>query len=87
MGYLYILQSQKNKRYYIGSTNDLERRLAEHNSGKTKSLRYLLPVTLVYSKNYPTLLDARAIERKLKSYKSRTILERIVSEGEIIMGL
>jgi hypothetical protein len=30
-GYIYILQSLKNQRFYIGSTNDLERRVVEHN--------------------------------------------------------
>jgi len=31
MFYTYVLQSQKNSRYYIGSTNNLERRFKEHN--------------------------------------------------------
>lgn len=87
MGYLYILQSQKNQRYYIGSIGDLARRLAEHNSGKTKSLINLLPVQLVFTKRYENLGEARAMENKLKKMKSRAILERIIRDNEIKMGL
>ena len=87
MGYLYILQSEKNQRYYIGSTGDLARRLVEHNSGKTKSLVNLLPMQLVFSKSYENLQEARAMENKLKKFKSRDILERIIRDKEIKMGL
>jgi hypothetical protein len=34
---LYILESQKHGRFYVGSTDDLSRRLNEHNAGRTKS--------------------------------------------------
>lgn len=34
MGIIYILQSLVNSRYYLGSTNDLDRRLEQHNSGR-----------------------------------------------------
>ncbi len=81
MYYLYILQSEKNSRYYVGSTNDLGRRLLEHNSGKTASLKYVRPVKLVFQKEFPTLLEARRAEQKLKKYKSRTIIERIIESG------
>ena len=83
MCWVYILQSEKNSRYYIGSTNDMERRLAEHNSGKTKSLEYLLPLKLVFKKEFKTTTEARRVETKLKKFKSRIILEQIVKDQEI----
>ena len=86
-GVLYILQSEKNGSYYIGSTNNMERRLTEHNSGKTKSLRYILPVHIAFQKEFPTLRDARRMELKLKRYKNRKILEKIISDQVIITGL
>ncbi|MEP7219741.1 MAG: GIY-YIG nuclease family protein [Bacteroidota bacterium] len=55
MNFVYILQSQKNNQYYIGSTANLLRRIAEHNSGKTKSLKYLLPVVLVFKQEFTKL--------------------------------
>jgi putative endonuclease len=87
MAFVYILQSVKSGRYYIGSTNDLIRRLSEHRAGKTSSLRSMLPVELVFSKEYPSLLVARRMEKKLKRFKSRDIIGTIVSDGEIMSGL
>ncbi len=83
MSFVYILQSKKTGRYYIGSTNDLSRRLAEHNSDQTKSLIYQRPLVVVFSKEYGNLSDARRIERKLKKMKSRSIIEHIVHDQEI----
>lgn len=83
MNCVYILQSIKSGKYYIGSTNDIERRIAEHNSGKTKSLRYLRPLKVVFNKTYPNISDARKIEWRLKQFKNKDILERIIKDGEI----
>lgn len=80
---VYILKSLRTDRYYIGSTNDLERRLAEHNSGKTRSLLGHLPVALVFSKDFASRKDALRIEKLLKAKKSRVIIDRIVQENKI----
>jgi putative endonuclease len=86
MPFVYILQSEKTGRYYIGSTNDLERRLDEHNSGHTSSLLYQRPMKIVFKKVYGSILEARQIERKLKKYKSRSIIERIIQDRDIKLG-
>lgn len=86
IGYLYILQT-KNNHYYIGSTNDLNRRLLEHRIGKTASLRRLLPIKLVFSQKYEDIKTARYIELKLKRFKNRNILEKIIQEGIVKTGL
>ena len=87
MNYVYILKSEKNGSYYIGSTNNLERRLMEHNSGKTRSLKYLRPLQLVFKKEYKTLIETRKIERKLKKFKNRNIIEMIIKDKDIKTGL
>jgi len=87
MSYVYILKSGKNGSYYIGSTDNLERRLFEHNSGKTKSLRFLRPVSLVFKKEFENTSLARVMERRLKKMKSRIIIERIIKDQDIKMGL
>jgi len=87
MFWIYILQSEKNGRYYIGSTNNIERRLSEHNSGKTRSLKFIRPLKLVFKKPYESESEVKLMERKLKKYKSREIIDRIVKEQEIKMGL
>ncbi|MEK7616801.1 MAG: GIY-YIG nuclease family protein [Patescibacteria group bacterium] len=86
MGIVYILKSLVNGRYYIGSTNDLERRLFEHNNGKTKSTRFTRPYNLVFKQVYGSVLEARIVERKLKNFKSRIIIEKIIDEGFISLG-
>lgn len=55
--YFYILRCSDNSLYY-GQTNNLERRIYEHNFDKNKSAKYLRakkPVKLIYSEEYPTL--------------------------------
>ena len=51
MFYVYILKSKRDKKCYIGSTNDLVRRVKEHNNGKIFSTKYRNPLFLVYYEN------------------------------------
>jgi len=87
MFFLYILKSQKNGKFYIGSTNDLNRRLNEHNTGKTKSLIYLRPLEIVFFKEFENGRDARQMERKLKKFKNKNIIEKIIADQKLITGL
>lgn len=82
MAYLYILRS-KSGRYYIGSTVNLDRRIAEHNSGKTTSLKNLIPVELVFKKFYEKPTEARKMELHLKRLKSKVIMEKIIKDQDI----
>ncbi len=64
MYYVYVLENTENGLYY-GSTNDLKRRLKEHQSGKvfsTKSKSW----TLIYYEAYASEIDARTREQRLK---------------------
>jgi len=78
MCYVYVIRSLKNKRYYIGSTNNLERRLKEHNHNKIKSLKNKGPFVLVYKEEYKTLREARQRERKIKSYKGGNAFKKLI---------
>ncbi len=80
MVWVYILKSEKNGRYYIGCSNDPDRRLLEHNAGKTESLKYLLPVKLVFKQGFKTSSEASKVESKLKKNKNRKILELIIRD-------
>jgi putative endonuclease len=78
-GYLYILKSEKLDRYYIGSSDNPERRLTtQHNKGFVKSTKTGVPWKIVFKQKYNTLKLARKIEYKLKNYKSRKIIEKII---------
>ena len=70
MYYVYILQSLKTGKLYIGHTDNLARRLEEHNSGwGSKYTRLNGPWKLVYSESYPDRSSAAKRERYLKSTK------------------
>ena len=78
MNYVYILQSEQDGRYYIGSTNNLERRLKEHLRGKTHSTKRMLPLKFVFGKEFNTFVEARQEERRLKKQKSHKYIENYV---------
>jgi len=78
MFFVYILRSEKNGRYYIGYSDDSERRLTEHNSGKVKSTKAFRPWIKVYTEVFQTEIEAVRRERYLKSMKSRVYLESLI---------
>ncbi len=78
MFYTYVLRSLKNGRQYTGSTGNLERRLAEHNQGKTKSIKFNGLFELIYKEPYNSRLEAVRREMFLKSGKGREYLRNIL---------
>ena len=75
---VYILQSETNGRYYIGHTNNIERRLQQHNTGKVRATANMRPWQVVYTEPYDDGMLARKRERWLKAQKSRRLLEEVV---------
>ena len=70
MAWVYILRGSSG-RHYIGSTNDLERRLTEHRNGGTHSTARLgYPLELVASLELSELAEARKLEREWKRKKN-----------------
>ena len=67
--YVYILQSLKDGKYYVGHTTNLVERLKRHNSGNTRSLKHRTPLRLVYYEEFDTRTKAVQREQYLKSYK------------------
>ncbi|CAN0602356.1 unnamed protein product [Ectocarpus sp. 12 AP-2014] len=54
MYYVYVLKSEVDGRLYKGMTNNLQKRIVEHNSGKNKSTKGFLPWVLVYKEEFKT---------------------------------
>jgi len=79
MFYAYIIHSERIDRDYIGSTDDLQRRLEDHNAGRTPSTRRKGPWSLRWSKGFVTRSEALAEEKRLKARKSRVYLEQLIS--------
>jgi putative endonuclease len=80
--WVYIVRC-KDETYYTGYTNDLEKRVALHNSGNgAKYLRNKLPVTLVYAKEYRYYKSVLHRERDIKKL-TRQQKEELVRNYEI----
>jgi putative endonuclease len=70
-GYTYILLCS-NGQYYTGSTNDLERRLAEHQNGEGANFtRKYLPVKLVYYEEFERIDDAFYREKQIQGWSRK----------------
>jgi putative endonuclease len=82
-GYVYILQSTKTLKYYIGSCQNIAVRISEHNAGQTTATRNKGPWTLKFQQYYPSITTARTVECKLKKLKRRDYLEQIIRDGYI----
>ena len=67
MFYIYILQSKKNKQFYVGYTDDLRNRLKLHNAGRVESTKDRLPMELVYYEACLNQQDATHREKYLKT--------------------
>ena len=74
--YVYFLKSEKNRWYYVGSTNRLKERVVEHNLGKVFSTKLHRPLKLVYLLKFQNEKEARDYERKVKSMRREK--ERII---------
>jgi putative endonuclease len=67
MYYVYVLRSKMDGTTYIGYTEDVGKRLIEHNKGLTKSLKHKIPMELVHVEEYENKTDARKRELRLKN--------------------
>ena len=65
--YTYVLQSKSDYNFYVGYTNNINRRLEEHKNGKVRSTKNRLPLELVYWEGCSNQKDALRREKYLKS--------------------
>ena len=74
MYYLYILLNEVKTRTYTGVADNVNKRLAEHNAGRTRSSRPHRPYKIIHTESFATLSEAR---QKEKFYKSTTGRRRL----------
>ena len=77
--YLYILQSEKTSRYYVGSTHDLDDRLMRHNGGRSKATKSGVPWRLAYTEKFASKTEAYRRELEIKSWKTRILIEELIA--------
>jgi len=82
MAWVYILRGSCG-RHYIGSSENLDRRLDEHRRGNVHSTRrFGQPLELVASKVMPDISSARALERQLKAKKNPTVAVYLLNQRD-----
>ncbi len=81
MFYVYVLQSLKDKKLYIGFSTDLRKRSKDHNSGGTKSTKTRRPFRLLYYEAHLSEKDARRREKYFKTEKGKSSLRQILRDG------
>lgn len=77
MYYVYALKSINRNYIYVGLTNNLQRRVNEHNSGYNKTTKPYAPFVLIFHKKFPTRQEARNNEKYLKSGVGKEFLRRL----------
>jgi len=81
---VYVLQSLKDKKTYLGCTHDLENRIKEHNYGEVKSTKDRKPFVLIYKEEFQGKYEAFKREKHLKSSWGRRQLKKIL--GSLIQA-
>ncbi|MEW6052869.1 MAG: GIY-YIG nuclease family protein [Nitrospirota bacterium] len=80
---VYILKSESTSQYYIGHTDDLDRRISQHNNidyhGSQHTKRNKGPWTCVYTETFLTRSEAMQREKEIKSKKSRRYIEYLLN--------
>jgi putative endonuclease len=67
MYYVYAISSLERNYIYVGLTNNIERRLSEHNTGKNKTTKPYSPFIIIYSEECSNRIEARIKEKYFKS--------------------
>ena len=77
MYFVYVLRSLKNGSFYKGMTTNLERRLFQHNKGLTSGNKSLKPFELLFVQICESSIEARILEKYLKSGVGREIIHEL----------
>ena len=80
MYYIYVLRNKEGKQY-IGQTNNLSRRVIEHNSGFSRYTKKKGPWTLKYSEEYKTRSEAMRREKYFKTGVGREYISSVIESA------
>ncbi len=76
MFYVYVLHSEKDNKFYTGFTNNIRRRIEEHQTGKVESTKNRRPLKLIYYEAYLEKSDAQNREIFLKSGSGKNYIKK-----------
>jgi putative endonuclease len=81
--FLYILKSELNEKFYVGISQNPDRRLKYHNSIEKGFTSRYRPWKLIFTKEFSCRSDAQSYEKKLKSWKSRKALMEFIEADNV----
>ena len=76
--FTYVLLSLKDFKFYIGYTNDIERRFLEHENGMNVSTAKRRPLVLIYYEAFLVKEDAMRREAYFKTTKGKVTLRQML---------
>ena len=77
MYHVYVLRSEKTGRRYVGSSQDIEKRTRQHNSGQSLATRHGVPWKLIHCEEFTNRAEAVRQERFYKTGKGRDFLDQL----------
>lgn len=88
MYYVYAIRSERDGRIYVGITSSIERRVLQHNGGKTKSTKGYVPWKLIYAEEVVDRLEAREKEIYFKSGIGKEFLKSLqTNDGPVVQRI
>ncbi len=82
MFFVYVLYSDGFDKYYVGLSENVDKRLKEHNEGQNKSTKPYIPWRVVHLEEYKTRNEARTREKYLKSASGRRWRRKNINLGD-----
>ncbi len=82
--FTYILKSKNFDKFYIGNTENLVKRVKEHNAGKTKSIKAFIPYELIYYEIFDSRTEAVLKEKYFKSGVGREYLKEKLINASVV---
>jgi putative endonuclease len=79
MFFVYVIRSLKDGKLYVGLTNNVEKRISEHNDGKCIATKLRRPFTLLYYESFSNRTEAAKREKFFKSGKGREFLKGVLN--------
>ena len=80
MYFVYIIYSAIKDKYYIGSCEDIEKRLIKHNTNHASFTGKTGDWTVKWVEEHPNKIDALKREKQIKAWKSRKMIEKLINK-------
>lgn len=81
MFFVYVLLSLKDKKFYIGFSKDVKKRLEDHNAGRNTSTKPRRPLELIYYEAHLSKEDALRRESYFKTAKGKSTLRQMLRDS------